>query len=139
AEGSIFIVGFEKGLNQWRKYLSPGGFIALTDVFLFKPNLPEELKTFWEQVDPGIINLEEALRVIEKSGYSRIDHFQLPEVAWWDDCYRPLEEQLKVFGEKYMDDPEALRVIEALQKEIDMYRKYSDYYGYIFFILKKKE
>jgi SAM-dependent methyltransferase len=139
AEGSVFILGFEKGLNQWRKYLKPGGFIALTEAFWFKPAPPAELKTFWEQVYPGLITLEEALRVVERSGYRRIDHFQLPEIAWWDDYYRPMEEHLKVFREKYMDNSEALGVIDSLQTEIDMYRKYSDYYGYIFFMLEKKE
>lgn len=139
AEGSIFIVGFEKGLNEWRKYLAPGGFIALTEVFWFKPDPPAKLKTFWEQVYPGIIDLEEALNVIERSGYRRINHFKFPEIAWWDDFYRPLEEQLKLFREKYSDDSEALGIIDSLQTEIDIYRKYSDYYGYIFFILEKKE
>lgn len=139
AEGSVFILGFEKGLNQWRKYLKSGGYIALTEIFWFKPDPPAELKTYFDQICPGMLSQEEALRVTEKAGYRPIDFFQLPEIAWWDDLYRPLEEQLKVFREKYPDNPDALGTIDSFQMEIDMYRKYSDYYGYTFFILEKKE
>ncbi len=136
AEGCIFILGLEEGLKQWRKYLKPGGFIALTDAFWFKPDPPAELKTFWQQIYPGLLNHEEALGVIERTGYRCVDNFQLPESVWYA-FYHPLEELLKKFREKYHDNSEALIIIEALQKEIDMYRKYSDYYGYIFYILEK--
>ena len=27
AEGSIYVVGFERGLREWRRFLKPGGFI----------------------------------------------------------------------------------------------------------------
>lgn len=139
AEGSVFILGFETGLKQWRKYLKPGGLIALTEIFWFKPNPPEELKTFFDQICPNMISREEALGVVERAGYSPIDFFQVPENAWWDDFYGPMEEQLKIFREKYTDNPEALGIIDSFQTEIDMYRKYSGYYGYIFFMLEKKE
>lgn len=139
AEGSMFIIGLENGLNQWRKYLKSGGYIALTDLFWFKPDPPAELKTFFEQIAPGMMSREEALRVAEKAGYKPIGHFQLPEIAWWEDFYGPLEEQLKVFREKYTDNSDAPGTIDRLQMEIDMYRKYSDYYGYTFFILEKIE
>jgi ubiquinone/menaquinone biosynthesis C-methylase UbiE len=139
AEGSIFIIGVEKGLIEWRKYLKSNGLMALTDLFWFKPAPPEELKTFFDQICPGMLDIDEARRVVERSGYNLIDHFQLPENAWWDNYYNPLEEQLKVFREKYRDNSEALNVIEFHQTEIDMYRKYSEYYGYIFFILEKRE
>ena len=31
AEGSIYNIGFEKGLTQWRRFLKPDGFIAVTE------------------------------------------------------------------------------------------------------------
>jgi hypothetical protein len=36
--------------------------------------------------------------------------------------------------EKYKNNSYALEVIETEIREIDLYRKYSDYYGYVFFI-----
>ena len=49
-----------------------------------------------------------------------------------------MEHVLNDFRGNYVDNPDALVIIESLQKEIDMFRKYSDYYGYIFFILENK-
>jgi len=138
AEGSIFIVGLENGLTLWKKYLKAGGMMALTDVFWLKPGAPDELKEFFKQTYPAMMDIEEAKRVIEACGYHLTDYFQLPESAWWDDFYRPLEHVLKDCHRKYADNPDALVLINALDKEIDMYRKYSDYYGYIFFILENK-
>ena len=31
AEGSIYNIGFERGLREWRQYLKPGGIIAVTE------------------------------------------------------------------------------------------------------------
>jgi len=138
AEGSIFILGFERGLKEWHRYLKPAGFMALSEAFWFKPTPPQELKEFWAQLSPGLLDLEGALKVINKSGYSCVGHFRLPETCWID-FYNPIEEELKVFRKKYTNDAQAFEVIEFLGKEIEMYRKYSDYYGYIFFLLQKKE
>jgi hypothetical protein len=30
-------------------------------------------------------------------------------------------------------------MIESIQKEIDIYRKYSDYYGYAFFLMERPQ
>ena len=85
-----------------------------------------------------MMDLEEAKQVIEACGYHLTSHFQLPECAWWDDFYRPLEHVLMDCHRKYADNPDAMVIINALDKEIDMFRRYSDYYGYVFFILENK-
>ena len=138
AEGSIFILGLENGLTLWKKYLKPGGMMALSDLFWFKPGVPDEPKEFFEQIQAKMMDLEEAKRVIEACGYHLTGHFQLPECAWWDDFYRPLEKVLMDCHGKYEDNPDAMVIINTLDKEIDMFRRYSDYYGYIFFILENK-
>jgi ubiquinone/menaquinone biosynthesis C-methylase UbiE len=138
AEGSIFIVGLENGLNLWKKFLKPKGMLALTDLFWLKPGAPGEVKEFFTQIAPGMPSMEEAERIIEACGYRRIDQFILPDCAWWDDFYGPMESVLNDFRGKYVDNPNDMAIIEAHQKEIDMFRKYSEYYGYIFFIMENK-
>ncbi len=139
SEGSIFIIGVEKGLTEWKKFLRPGGLIALTDVFWLKPDIPAELRADFEKDYPGMLSLEDALKVVEGCGYNRIDHFCIPRSAWWDDYYGPLKQQLKVFREKTKGKPEAAGIIDSLQFEIDLFKKYPGYYGYVFFMLEKKE
>lgn len=137
AEGSIFIMGLERGLTSWKHLLKTGGFIALTDVFLFSRDIPEEVKSFWNQVDPNILDISGAEEVIRRCGYRIIGRFSLPPSAWWKAYYTPLEQQLVRSRVKYADNPEATELIDHLQREIDLYRKYSDRYGYVFFIIKK--
>jgi hypothetical protein len=45
-----------------------------------------------------------------------------------------MEEKLPALREKFRESPESLDSIDATQKEIDMYRKYSDWYGYVFYV-----
>ncbi len=139
AEGSIFVVGLEKGLKEWWTLLKPNGFIALTDIFWFKPNPPRELKDYFDQQHCHMMDLEEASSVIATCGFKILDSFILPENAWWDDYYDPLEYQLAEFRKTHSGNAGSVGLIDTLQKEIDLYRHYSEYYGYNFFILEKIE
>jgi virulence-associated protein VapD len=49
------------------------------------------------------------------------------------------EKKIKELQEKYHDNSTALQVFEECIKEIKMYVKYSDYFGYEFFVMQKKE
>lgn len=136
AEGSIYITGFENGLKQWRRLLKEGGWMAVTEVSWLRSDPPEEAKKFWEEVYPAIRSIEENLNILAGCGYEIIAHFALPPSAWWNDYYDPIERKLVALREKYKDDREALLAIEAEQVEIDIYRKYSDFYGYVFYVMR---
>ncbi|MEW6211383.1 MAG: SAM-dependent methyltransferase, partial [Acidobacteriota bacterium] len=130
------IAGFENGLKRWKPLLKAGGWMAVTQVSWLRDDPPQEVKLFWEEAYPAIKNIEENLKIIARCGYEIIDHFALPASAWWDGYYDPIERKLEAMREKYKDDPEALLAIEAEQTEIDIYRKYSDFYGYVFYVMR---
>jgi len=62
----------------------------------------------------------------------------LPEDAWWSEYYEPLEKRIEQLRMKYINDPEALSVLDKEQWEIDMFKKYCEWYGSAFFIMQKK-
>ena len=64
-----------------------------------------------------------------------IDHFPLPEKEWLD-FYSIHEEILEHFRKKYHDQPEAGEVIDMMQYEADLYKKYQGSYGYNFYIMQ---
>jgi hypothetical protein len=66
-----------------------------------------------------------------------IDYFPLPGKSWWTHYYTPAEKKLVALRRKYQNNKEAQAIFDSLQLEIDMHRKYSDYYGYGFFIMKR--
>jgi hypothetical protein len=71
------------------------------------------------------------------SGYIPVADFQLPAQSWWANYYEPLEDRVETLREKYAGEPEALEMVEATQREIDLFRCYSDSYGYVFFVARK--
>jgi SAM-dependent methyltransferase len=45
-EGAIYNIGFERGLNEWRKYLKKDGFIAVTDASWTTEERPPEIENY---------------------------------------------------------------------------------------------
>ena len=138
AEGSIYIMGFGEGLKTLKKFLKNDGYLAVSEVAWLKDSVPAELREFWEREYPEMTDVEANLVYAERAGFDLVDYFVLPPTTWWDDFYTPLEKQLKKFRKQYSEDEDALELIELSQFEIDLYRKYPDYYSYVFYILKKR-
>lgn len=82
--------------------------------------------------------IDDNLQVIEASGYHKIGHFVLSESSWWDNYYTPLKERLEDLRQKYSDDPQANQDIDNELQEIEIYQQYSDWYGYVFYIMQVK-
>jgi SAM-dependent methyltransferase len=138
SEGSIYIIGFEKGLRTWLPLLKKDGYLAATELTWLKPDAPEETRDFWEEAYPAMQGVEDNLKVIRQTGYRPIGHFTIPESAWWNDYYNPIEKRLATLREKYRANIEAMGVLALEQKEIDLYRKYSNYFGYVFYLMRAR-
>jgi len=66
-----------------------------------------------------------------------VESFALPKNGWLDNYYAPIEAKMPLLRVKHKDEPEALQYLAGEEKEIEMFRRYSDYYGYQFYVLKK--
>lgn len=136
SEGAIFVIGFEKGLREWKRLLASGGYVVVSEMCWLRPDRPDEIVEFMNNVYPMIKTVEGNLDVVKKCGYRVVDSFDLPAKSWWDNYYDWIEPKLPSMKTKYKDDKEALQFIVYQETEIDMFRKYSDYYGYVFYILQ---
>jgi ubiquinone/menaquinone biosynthesis C-methylase UbiE len=137
-EGAIYIIGFEKGLREWRNLLTDKGYLVASELPWLRPNPPEEVRRWMEEGYPAIKTIKENLEISRKCGYHVISYFILPEKSWWTNYYKPLEAKIASLKSKYRDDKEAMNVLASHEQEIEMYRKYSEYYGYVFYILQVK-
>ena len=135
-EGAIYIMGVEAGLRDWRRLLRPNGHVALTEVCWQKPDPPAPCAAFWNREYPAIRDTSALLEAIEGCGYETVGHFPLPASAWWDDYYRPLQDNVTAFRQRHHDAPDALELADQCQEEIDIWHAYSEYYGYEFFVLR---
>ena len=136
AEASIYIIGFKKGLKQWKKLLKKSGFMVVSELAWMKESPPEEVKKYWRFEYPSMKSHKDNIAIIKKCGYLFINSFILSEADWWKNCYDPLEKKIGELQEIHQGDKENMRELNNIQKEIDLFRKYSDYYGYAFYIMK---
>jgi len=136
SEGAIFIIGFEKGLREWSRLLTPRGYVVVSELCWLKQAAPQEAKDYITQMYPVIKTIEGNIEIVRNSGYRLVGSFVLPSKSWWDNYYTPIAVKLPSLKTGYKDDEEALQVIASEEKEIEMFRKYSDYYGYAFYIMQ---
>jgi SAM-dependent methyltransferase len=139
SEGAIYIIGLEKGLQTWRPFLKQGGYLVASHISWLASDVPEEPRRFWEEDYPAITTVTENIDTFERAGYTINGHLELPESAWWDDYYLPIEQRLIDLRNKYQDSAAVKASVENMQREIDLYRRYSAYYGYVFYIARRKD
>ncbi|MHA1508301.1 MAG: class I SAM-dependent methyltransferase [Promethearchaeota archaeon] len=116
AEGSITSLGVEKSLKKWNRLIKPEGFLVVHD----------ERKHFFEKRSS-----------VASCGYKLTEHFSLPEDAWWEEYYKPLEIRIKDLYNKYGNDPAALEVLNMHQTEIDIVKASPKSFQSVFCIMKK--
>lgn len=138
SEGAIYIVGFARGLKLWRPFLKPGGFIAVTEITWLRPDPPDELSAFWGEAYPPLTDIEGNVAGIRGAGYRLLGHFPLPASAWWDDYYSPIQAKLPGLRARFRDDSQALEVLAEEEAEMELHRKYGEYYGYVFYVMQSK-
>lgn len=136
AEGSIYHIGYERGLHEFRKFLKPGGMIAVSEASWFTPNRPDEIFSFWKENYPEIDVISAKVQQMEKAGYKAIAHFALPEECWWN-YFNPITDHIDNFLKEHTGNKQAKELTEQFEGEIALYRKYKAYYGYVFYIGQK--
>ncbi|MBN1368472.1 MAG: class I SAM-dependent methyltransferase [Dehalococcoidales bacterium] len=137
SEGAIFIIGLQKGLKEWRKLLKPEGFLVISELAWLKKRKPAEIKNFFNAVYSDIKYYQDVITMIESSGYKLIGSFPIPEESWWQDYYTPAERRISELRKKYPNNKEAKELFDSFLLEIDMFRKYSKYYGNCFYVIQK--
>ena len=137
SEGALFVMGFAEGLAACRSLLVTDGRLGVSELCWLRPDPPSECRSFFEAAYPPMVDIPANLAIIRNAQLEVVDHFTLPESAWRDSYYRPLETRLRMLRTEYPDDPERSEMMDSIQAEIDLYRKYSSYYGYVFYLMRR--
>jgi ubiquinone/menaquinone biosynthesis C-methylase UbiE len=136
-EGAVFVMGFSNALKKWRPLLRPNGYLAISELVWFKKRAPKEIKDSFTREYPDMKYYKDINPVIESSGYKMIDYFPLPGKSWWTYYYKPAKVKLVALRRKYHNNKKAQAIFDSFQLEIDMHRKYAEFYGYGFYIMQK--
>ncbi len=138
AEGSIFILGIEKALELWTPLLSKGGQLCFSDMLFTDSNPDEECKKYLAEVYPEIPSKELIGSLLQKYGFDIKSTFVTPYSDWWDEYYTPILSNIEKMKVKYSNITTATAIIQGMETEIEMHRKYGNQYGYMFFSAIKK-
>ena len=137
SEGAIDVIGFEKGLAHWHGFLKRNGYVAVTCPSLLTYERPAEIEKFWVDAGSSIDTIESNISIMQKVGYSFVSAFTLPEKCWVENYFIPREAADKVLLEKYSGNKTVEAYIAENKYEEELYSKYNQYYGYVFYIGKK--
>ncbi len=137
SEGAIFIMGFELGLRVFWPLLKPGGTVVVSELAWFTDQPSAEAREFWGEGYPGMSTVPSNLDTIRNIGYELTGHFPLPDSAWLDGYYGPVEKRVAELRRKHEGHPDKLAYLDTEEREIEMFRKYSAEYGYVFFVMRK--
>lgn len=137
SEGAIYNIGFQRGLNEWRKYLKPGGYIAVSEASWFTPERPDEINGFWMNAYPEIDTIPTKVAQMQNAGYTPVATFILPENCWTEHFYSSHAAAQESFLKKYAGNTTAETFVAYQRREARLYQKYKAFYGYVFYIGKK--
>jgi SAM-dependent methyltransferase len=136
SEGAIYNIGFKKGLSYWKQFIKTGGYLAVTEACWFTPQRPAEINDFWMEAYPEIDTIPAKIAQIQGAGYVPVASFILPETCWTDNFYVPQKDSQKGFLERYPDNNTARELVANERREAELYSKYKEFYGYVFFVAK---
>lgn len=136
SEGAIYNIGFRRGVASLRRFLKPGGILAVTEITWLRAHPPEQIATHWHTEYPDIGLASAKIQVLEEQGFVLKGYFPLPESCWLDNYYTPLQNGFDAFLARHAS-AEARQMVEAEKREIALYRTWRDYYSYGFYIAQK--
>lgn len=132
AEGSVYTVGFDTALRAWRRLLTPGGVLAITEIEWTGADPDAEVRAYWDaaySLRTHAGNTDAA----RSAGYRVHAHWPLPETDWWQEYYTPLTERMRHMD---ADRPGMREALTGLQAEITMRDQHGHDYRYAAYILR---
>ena len=134
SEGAIYNIGFERGMREWKRFLKPGGYIAVTEASWFTNERPAEIDAFWNEAYPLIDTVAGNIAKMQAAGYVPIASFILPENCWTEHFYLPQVEAQLTFLQRHAGNPAAEGLVANQRHEAQLYETYKAFYGYVFYI-----
>ena len=137
SEGALYFLGFQNGLRRCHQLLKNDGFLAVTEIVYLADNPPAPLIQYFKKEYPDIKPVKDKIDLIQNERFHLITNFTLPESSWLDCFYLPMEKELTHLNKKYQSNKIALGIIEEMKNEMNLYKKFSDFFGYEFFLMQR--
>lgn len=137
SEGAIYNMGFTRGIRAWRRFLKPGGILAVSELTWLTRTRPAELERHWLQEYPEVDTAAAKMAALENNGYSPVGYFALPPHCWLDNYYRPLQARFAAFLSRHPGSAEASAIVAAEEAEIALYERNAAFVGYGYYVARR--
>jgi SAM-dependent methyltransferase len=137
SEGALYNLGIPQALQVCRGLLRPGGYLAFTDAVWRTDHPPPEVRASFDQEYPTMGRVDDVLATVAAGGFELLGHFTLPDEAWWDDFYTPMQRRIDELRAKYRQDAQAQSMLDELAREPEMHRRFGNTYAYEFFVARR--
>ncbi|HRW26768.1 MAG TPA: SAM-dependent methyltransferase, partial [Bacteroidales bacterium] len=91
----------------------------------------------WLDAYAEIDTIPKKVAQMKKAGYLPVATFILPEYCWTVNYHEPQVSIQEAFLNKFPGNKAAEDLIAFQRHEAELYRKYKEYYGYVFYIGRK--
>ncbi len=136
SEGAIYLLGFEHGLEAWRKFLKPGGFVAVSECTWLTATPSDEARAFWEAAYPTMGTIASNCEAAVRAGFEIIGTHVLNEDDWWAEYYTPMRARIAEMRATYGEAAE--EVLANEEAEIALFENNPGQYSYVFYVLRRK-
>ena len=139
SEGAIYNMGFANGVATWRRFLKPGGVLAVSELTWLTQSRPADLEQHWRKEYPEVDTAPAKMAVLQTNGFSPIGYFVLPGRCWLDNYYRPMQARFAEFLARNGNSGAARAIVAAEENEIALYERYADFISYGYYIARRTE
>ncbi|MGN1264026.1 MAG: class I SAM-dependent methyltransferase, partial [Prevotella sp.] len=122
SEGAIYNIGFERGINEWRRFLKPDGYLAVSESSWLTDERPDEIEQFWKESYAEMDTIPVKLSQMQRAGYQPLAVFALPENCWTDNFYVPQAKARKAFLQAHPGNSTAEMLVKFQCHEEELYR-----------------
>jgi SAM-dependent methyltransferase len=137
SEGAIYNMGFAEGIKAWRRFLKPGGILAVSELTWLTRDRPEELDRYWMREYPEVDTASAKIAILEQNGFSPVGYFPLARHCWLDNYYRPMQARFAAFLSRHGHSDSATAIVAAEQEEIALYERNAAYVSYGYYIARR--
>lgn len=137
SEGAIYLLGFARGLKLWRRFVKPGGYMAVTECTWLTDEPSAAAKVFWDAAYPGMGTVAENCAAAERAGYEVVGTYLLPPEDWWADYYTPMRARIAAMRATYGEA--AKDVLDEAETEIVLFENNPGQYSYVFYVLRRND
>lgn len=137
SEGAIYNMGFENGIQRWRRFLRPGGVLVVSELTWTTATRPPALQAHWAREYPEVATAADKMRLLEQNGYSPLAYFVLPEACWLSHYYAPLQAGFDAFLARHAHSEAAKAVVTEHAEEIVLYETHKAFFGYGVYVAQR--